>query len=203
MTRFFLGIGPLLVLAALLVAAIPAAAKPRAIAHLKGLDGKPLGTATFSTVDRGVLIEFDLTGLPPGTHGIHLHVSGNCDPKTGFTSAGPILGLGPVIRKHGFLAEGGPLAGDLPNEYAGADGHLHAATLTNGFGLGNGKRSIFDRDGVSIIIDQRGDDYRSQPMGESGARITCGVIVRTQGPLPRPVSTATTTPAAPKPTGGH
>lgn len=166
-----------------------ASAQPRAVAQVKGLDGKALGTVRFSAVNRGVLVEFDLNGLPPGPHGIHLHVSGNCDPKTGFTSAGPILGLGPVIRKHGFLAEGGPLAGDLPNQYAGADGRLHAATLVNGFSLGNGKRSIFDRDGVAIILDQRGDDYRSQPMGESGARIACGVIVRTQGPLPRPAPT--------------
>jgi len=185
---------PLLALAApaLAVPADPAFAKPRAVAHLKGLDGKPVGTATFSTVDRGVLVEFDLASLPPGPHGIHLHVSGNCDPKTAFTSAGPILGLGPVIHKHGFLAEGGPLAGDLPNQFAGADGQLHAQTLANGFGLGNGKRSIFDRDGVSVIVDQRGDDYRSQPMGESGARIACGVVIRTQGPLPRPM-----------PAGGH
>jgi Cu-Zn family superoxide dismutase len=185
MNRFF----PMLSLAALVFAlsAAPASAKPRAIAHLKGLDGKPMGTVTFLTVNRGVLVEFDLTGLPPGPHGIHLHVSGNCDPKTGFTSAGPILSLGPVTRKHGFLAEGGPLAGDLPNQFAGADGHLHAATLTNGFGLGNGKRSIFDRDGVAVIVDQRGDDYRSQPMGEAGSRIACGVVIRTQGPLPRPL----------------
>lgn len=183
MTRFLLA----LVAMTLPLLAAPASAKPRAVAHLKTLDGKPAGTVTFATVNRGVLVEFDLAGLPPGPHGIHLHVSGNCDPKTGFTSAGPILGLGPVIRKHGLLAEGGPLAGDLPNQFASADGHLHAATLTSGFGLGNGKRSIFDRDGVAIIVDQRGDDYRSQPMGESGARIACGVIVRTQGPLPRPV----------------
>jgi Cu-Zn family superoxide dismutase len=166
--------------------AAPAIARPRAVAKVKSLDGKPLGTVRFSAVNRGVLIEFDLAGLPPGPHGIHLHVSGNCDAKTGFTSAGPILGLGPVIRRHGFLAEGGPLAGDLPNQYAGADGRLHAATLVNSFSLGNGKRSIFDRDGVAVILDHRGDDYRSQPMGESGARIACGVIVRTQGPLPRP-----------------
>jgi len=164
-------------------------ARPRAVAQVKGLDGKAIGTVRFSTVNRGVLVEFDLIGLPPGPHGIHLHVAGNCDAKTGFTSAGPVLGLGPVIRKHGFLAEGGPLAGDLPNQYAGADGHLRAATLLNSFALGNGKRSIFDRDGVAIIVDQRGDDYRSQPMGESGARIACGVIVRTQGPLPRPPQT--------------
>ena len=189
MTRFFSGLG----LAALGIAvlAAPACAKPRAVAHLKGLDGKPVGAVNFQAVDRGILIEFDLANLPPGPHGIHLHVSGNCDPKTGFTSAGPILGLGPVIRKHGFLAEGGPLAGDLPNQFAGADGHLHAQTLVNSFGLGNGKRSIFDRDGVAIIVDQRGDDYRSQPMGESGARIACGVVIRTQAPLPRPILAGT------------
>ena len=184
MTRFFPGL--CLLLAAALLAA-PASAKPRAIAHLKGLDGKPVGTVTFQSINRGVLVEFDLNGLPPGAHGIHLHASGNCDPKTGFTSAGPVLGLGPVIRRHGFLAEGGPLAGDLPNQFAGADGRLHAQTLANDFSLGNGKRSIFDRDGVAIIVDQRGDDFRSQPMGEAGARIACGVVIRTQGPLPRPV----------------
>ena len=173
------------------VASALAAPKPRAIAHLSDLDGKPVGSAEFRAVNRGVLIEFDLAGLPPGPHAMHLHVSGNCDRKTGFTSAGPILSLGPVIRKHGFLAEGGPLAGDLPNQFAGADGHLHAETLVNDFGLGNGKRSIFDRDGVAIIVDQRGDDYRSQPMGESGARIACGVVVRTQAPLPRPILAGT------------
>ena len=183
MRGFFLALG----MAVLAFAVSPACAKPRAVAHLKSLDGKPVGTVTFLTVDRGTLIQFDLSGLPPGPHGVHLHVSGNCDPKTGFTSAGPILGLGPVIRKHGFLAEGGPLAGDLPNQFAGQDGHLHAETLVNGFTLGNGKRSIFDRDGVAIIVDQRGDDYRSQPMGEAGARIACGVVIRTQGPLPRPI----------------
>jgi Cu-Zn family superoxide dismutase len=198
MTRFLLARYTLTLLAALSLLAAPASAKPRAIARVKLLDGKPAGTVSFAAVNRGILVEFDLTGLPPGPHGIHLHVSGNCDPKTGFTSAGPILGLGPVVRKHGLLAEGGPLAGDLPNQYAGADGHLRAATLTNGFGLGNGKNSIFDRDGVAIIIDQRGDDYRSQPMGESGARIACGVIVRTQGPLPRPTQTF-----AAKPQGGQ
>ncbi|MES2254175.1 MAG: superoxide dismutase family protein [Pseudomonadota bacterium] len=196
MTRFLLALAAM----TLPLLAAPASAKPRAVAHLKTLDGKPAGTVTFAAVNRGVLVEFDLAGLPPGPHGVHLHVAGNCDAKTAFTSAGPILGLGPVIRKHGLLADGGPLAGDLPNQFASADGHLHAATLTSGFGLGNGKNSIFDRDGVAIIVDQRGDDYRSQPMGESGARIACGVIVRTQGPLPRPVATSVMTPVA---AGGH
>ena len=58
--------------------------------------------------------------------------------------------------------------------------------IASGFALGNGKRSIFDRDGVALIVDQRGDDYRTQPLGNAGARIACGVVIRTEGPLPRP-----------------
>ena len=163
--------------AALVITPGMAAQKLHAMARIKALDGKPLGTATFSTVNRGVLIELDLTGLSPGPHGMHLHVSGNCDPKTGFTSAGPILALS-VGHAHGFLARKGPLTGDLPNQYAGADGHLHASTVTSGFSLGDGVRSIFDRDGVSLILTPRGDDYATQPFGNAGTRIACGVVVR-------------------------
>ena len=110
--------------------------------------------------------------------------SGKCDAKSGFTSAGPILTLIPG-KQHGYLAEGGPEAGDLPNQFAGADGHLHASVLANGFSLGNGKRSIFDRDGVAIIVDARADDYRTQPLGNAGDRIACGVVMRTAGPKAR------------------
>ena len=91
------GILPILGLLAL-AGLTPAWARPHAVAHLKDLDGKQVGLATFTTVNRGVLIELDLTGLPPGPHGVHLHVSGNCDPKTGFTSAGPILQVGALVR---------------------------------------------------------------------------------------------------------
>ncbi len=156
------------------------------MAHLKDLDGKPVGIANFTTVNRGVLIEFDLTGLPPGPHGVHLHVSGNCDPKTGFTSAGPILSVGALVRKHGYLAEGGPEAGDLPNQFAGRRRQAARQRGDQWLRPGNGKRSIFDRDGVAIIVDQRGDDYRTQPLGNAGNRIACGVVIRTEGPLPRP-----------------
>ena len=173
----------LLILLGVMLAAGPvtAAPKPRAIAKLSGLDGKPVGTADFRTVNRGVLIEFDLHGLPPGPHALHLHVSGNCDPKTAFTSAGPILSLIPG-KLHGFMAQGGPEAGDLPNQFADEAGRLHASVVTTAFSLGNGKRSIFDRDGVSLILDQRGDDYRTQPLGNAGNRIACGVVIRTVAP---------------------
>jgi Cu-Zn family superoxide dismutase len=181
MTRVFA-----LCLLALALAGAPAAAaqKARAIARLAGRDGKPLGTAEFSAVNRGVLITFDLHDLPPGPHAIHLHTSGNCDAKSAFTAAGPILTLIPD-KQHGYLAEGGPEAGDLPNQFAGADGRLHASVVTTGFSLGNGKRSIFDRDGVALIVDARGDDYRTQPLGNAGDRIACGVVMRTAGPAAR------------------
>ena len=154
-----------------------AALKAKAIARLSGLDGKPVGIVEFAALNHGVLITFDLHDLPPGAHGIHLHASGNCDAKTGFTAGGPILSLVPG-KPHGYLADGGPEAGDLPNQFAGADGRLHASMVTNSFSLGNGKKSIFDHDGVSLIVDARGDDYRTQPLGNAGDRIACGVITK-------------------------
>jgi Cu-Zn family superoxide dismutase len=171
---------------ALLATSVPATAaqKAHAVAHLKSRDGKSVGMVDFAAVNRGVLITFDLHDLPPGAHGIHLHTSGNCDAKSGFTAAGPILTLTPG-RQHGYLAEGGPEAGDLPNQFASADGHLHASVVASGFGLGNGKRSIFDRDGVAVIVDARADDYRTQPLGNAGDRIACGVVMRTAGPKAR------------------
>jgi Cu-Zn family superoxide dismutase len=173
--------GCIFAMSALACAPASAALKARAVARMAGLDGKSVGTVVFDAVNRGVLVTFDLHDLPPGPHAIHLHTSANCDAKSGFTSAGPILTLVPG-KQHGFLAEGGPQAGDLPNQFAGADGRLHASTVANGFSIGNGKRSIFDRDGVAIILDARGDDYRTQPLGNAGDRIACGVVIRTRGP---------------------
>ena len=170
----------------LLAVPVQAAPKAHAVAKIKGLDGKLLGTADFSAINNGVLIVLDLQGLTPGPHGVHLHASGTCDAKSGFTKAGPILTLNPK-KRHGYLAANGPLAGDLPNQFAGADGRLKASMVTNAFTLGNGKRSIFDRDGVAIILNKRGDDYRTQPLGNAGDRIACGVVVRVRGPAPRPV----------------
>ncbi len=172
-------------LVGLLAAASPAMAaqKPHAVAHMKALDGSAAGTVDFVQTAHGVLIAIDLRGLSPGAHAIHIHTSGNCDAKTKFTSAGPHFS--PDQKMHGFMTKGGPHPGDLPNQWAAADGALRASTVTNAFALGNGKKSIFDRDGASIIVHANGDDYASQPAGNSGDRIACGVIVRTIGPKAR------------------
>lgn len=158
-----------------------AATKARAVAHLNARDGKPAGIANFIATAHGVLIEYDLKGLSPGAHAIHIHTSGNCSAKVAFTSAGPDLSFEPT-KLHGFLAPHGPHSGDLPNEFAASDGTLHASVISNAISLGNGKKSIFDRDGAALIVHARADDYASQPAGNSGDRIACGVIERTVAP---------------------
>jgi superoxide dismutase, Cu-Zn family len=174
--------------AALLAVAAPvlgaAAKKAHAVAHMKDLDGKDVGQVDFAQTGHGVLITFDLRGLPPGAHGVHVHTSGNCDAKVKFTSAGPHFAPEPA-KLHGFMTKGGPHPGDLPNQWAAGDGTMHASTISNMFSLGNGKKSIFDRDGAAIVVHAKGDDYASQPAGNSGDRIACGVIVRTTGPASR------------------
>lgn len=165
--------------------AVAESVKAHATAKLIGLDGRQLGTAEFSQTGRGVLIALDLHGLPSGEHAVHVHAVGVCDGKTRFSSAGPHLSVDPQIlepRAHGYFAKGGADDGDLPNQFAAVDGTLRASTVTNGFTLGNGGKSIFDRDGASIVVDARADDYRSQPSGNSGEPIACGVILRTIAP---------------------
>ncbi|HSZ11080.1 MAG TPA: superoxide dismutase family protein [Rhizomicrobium sp.] len=146
----------------------------RAAAKVIGLDGHEMGAAKFAQSSHGVLIEIEVHGLTPGAHAIHIHSAGVCDPKRKFENAGP--DFSPTPKLHGFFGKGGPHAGDLPNEYAGADGTLHAAILASAISLGKGKKTLFDKDGASIIIHANGDDYTNQPAGNSGARVACGVI---------------------------
>jgi Cu-Zn family superoxide dismutase len=176
--------GAVLIAGVLVVPAV-AESKAHARARMIGLSGKELGTVELSQTARGVLIALDLHGLPPGEHAVHVHAVGACDPRTHFASAGPHLSVDPQVftpRAHGYFARGGPDDGDLPNEFAAGDGTLRAATITNAFTLGNGGKSIFDRDGASIVINARADDYLGQPGGNSGEPIACGVILRTVTP---------------------
>lgn len=171
-------------LAAGLAAPATASSKARAAAKLIGLDGQPVGRASFQQTSHGTLIEIELRGLQPGAHAIMIHATAACDPKSLFTSAGPDFSFEPA-KLHGLLVTGGPRAGDLPNQFAAADGTLHASMITNAFTLGNGKKSIFDRDGASIIVHAKNDDYFSQPDDDAGPRLACGTIVRTAGPRKR------------------
>jgi Cu-Zn family superoxide dismutase len=168
---FSLGIGG----AAILTGA--AAAGPTASARMIDAAGHPVGEAHFKATPHGVLIEIRVTGLPPGPHAVLIHANGRCDPKTEFVSAGPVLDFD-LGRQHGYFAKRGPKPGDLPLQFAAADGTLHASLYSTTIALGEGKRSILGRDGASLLIHASGDDYRTQPEGRAGARLACGTIVK-------------------------
>lgn len=105
-----------------------------------------------------------------GTHAIHVHEVGVCEGD--FESAGGHLA--PKRKTHGFLREGGPHAGDLPNLFVPASGELVVDLTAHALSLSDG--TLYDADGAALVIHERGDDYRSDPSGASGARIACGRI---------------------------
>jgi superoxide dismutase, Cu-Zn family len=174
MWRFVL---PALVLAACTHGAAKTAATPALMAGATLVDsaGKSAGTAAFRETPNGVSIDVRVTGLKPGAHGIHLHTAGKCDPAA-FTTAGGHFN--PATMKHGLQAQGGPHAGDLPNLTADANGSAHYLTTTNRVTLGSGATSLFDADGSALVIHAGPDDNVTDPAGNSGPRVLCGVITR-------------------------
>jgi Cu-Zn family superoxide dismutase len=144
-------------------------------AEVVGADGAAHGTVEIRQAPVGVLVTLDLTGLPPGTHGLHFHTVGACEPP--FESAGPHFD--PAESPHGFLAEGGPHAGDLPNLQVGPDGAARVETFVTLLSLRPEEQAILlDADGSALIVHASADDYTSQPSGESGARLACAVLSR-------------------------
>ena len=148
-------------------------ARPDATAQLKNAQGTMVGVAALSEDEGGVRFFADVRGLPPGQHGIHLHTAGKCEPPD-FTSAGSHFN--PAAKKHGLMNPDGPHAGDLPNITVGADGTGQLNYLVRGVTLGSGAASLFDAPGTAVVIHAGPDDYRTDPAGNSGARIACGVI---------------------------
>jgi superoxide dismutase, Cu-Zn family len=140
------------------------------------INGQAIGTVTLSETPHGVLVEVDLTGLPEGEHGFHIHETGRCDAADGFESAGDHFA--PRDHDHGFLAEGGFHAGDMPNQFVAAAGVLRAHVFNPNVTLGSGEGSLFDDDGSALVVHADADDYRTDPAGEAGDRIACAVIER-------------------------
>lgn len=147
--------------------------EPVGVAALTFADGRPAGTATLLEDARGLRMVVSATGLTPGAHGFHLHSTGRCEAP-GFTSAGGHLN--PGNRKHGTLAPGGAHLGDLPNLQIGPSGSGTATEVVPG-----GREAlsaIFDADGTAVVIHANPDDYRTDPTGNAGDRVACGVLTR-------------------------
>jgi len=169
-TNFLRGAG----LAALFVAAatLPAAAES-AKAALKTADGKDAGMATLTQTPSGVLIALSVKGLPAGEHAFHVHAVGKCEPP--FTSAGGHFN--PAGRKHGMMAADGHHAGDMPNLHIPASGELAVEVQNAAITLEKGKpNSAFGPNGTALVIHAGKDDYKTDPTGDAGGRIACGVI---------------------------
>jgi len=140
-------------------------ARNSARAPLIRSDGNAAGQATLTQHAGGASLAIEAAGLPPGVHALHLHAAGRCDPPD-FSSAGPHWN--PTARKHGRANPEGPHLGDLPNLTVGADGRARA-----NLPVPAGSR---DDDGVALVIHAQADDDRTDPSGNSGARIACAAF---------------------------
>lgn len=151
----------------------PSATSITATAELRNVSGQPVGTAMFTQVDSIVRIVIEAQGLPSGIKGVHIHEVGACEGPT-FSSAGGHFN--PLGKQHGSLNPQGPHAGDLASITVGADGKGRMETTTELITLGTGASSLFDANGSALVIHAAPDDFRTDPTGNSGARIACGTI---------------------------
>ncbi len=148
-----------------------------ATATLTDSAGGTVATASlWQEADGLVHVDVEALALSPGDHGIHFHSVGLCDPNTAplFSSAGGHFN--PLGKQHGLNNSAGPHAGDAPNLTVGADRRGKASFTTDRITLTSGATSLFDADGSALVIHALPDDQMSQPAGNSGARVACGVV---------------------------
>lgn len=143
----------------------------RADVPMRDAAGRDLGTLTLTSSPSGLMLSGVVRGLPPGERAIHVHATGRCEPT--FEAAGPHWN--PTSRLHGTENPQGPHLGDMPNVRVGPDGSATVRATTAG-GTLRGTNALLDADGGAVVIHESGDDYRTDPSGESGARIACGVV---------------------------
>ena len=165
---------PLIALTVVLaVTALPAAAKTRV--EIKDTQGMAVGTVTVSQQGPGVSLKLHLHDLPPGQHAIHLHQNPKCDAPD-FKSAGPHFN--PDSKKHGLENPEGHHAGDMQNFIIDVKGKADTTLEDNDVTLGDGAHSLFSNGGTAIVIHAKADDMKTDPSGNSGDRIACGVIAK-------------------------
>jgi superoxide dismutase, Cu-Zn family len=147
---------------------------PRAAAELKDKDGKTVGRVFFRQAPDGVFVRLEVRGLAPGLHAVHIHAVAKCEGPA-FTSAGDHFN--PTQRKHGLKNPDGAHAGDLTNMLVAKNGFGRFESLTDAITLNAGPTSVFDADGSALVIHEGVDDYVTDPAGNAGDRVACGLIV--------------------------
>lgn len=143
-------------------------------ANIINAQGRKIGTAEIMPAVGGAFqVNLTVSHLPPGTHGIHIHAAGKCDVPD-FKSAGSHFN--PYGKQHGKDNPNGAHAGDLVNFEADANGNAKVTILTTSLTLGDGPNSVFHEGGTALVIHEKADDYKTDPSGNSGNRIACGVL---------------------------
>lgn len=158
-----------------------------ATVELRDAAGAVVGNASITRAPDGVQITGTARGLAAGVHGWHLHAIGSCDPPD-FTSAGGHFN--PTGNQHGSQNPMGAHVGDLGNITAAADGTTRLSGTVAGATLVAGQGSLLDADGSALVIHAGPDDEMTDPAGDSGSRVACGVIVAGAQASPAQVPTA-------------
>ncbi|PYV34238.1 MAG: superoxide dismutase [Acidobacteria bacterium] len=144
-------------------------------ADIADAQGKKVGTADLTQTPDGVKIALTVSGLAPGQHAFHIHSVGKCEGPD-FKSAG--AHFNPYNKMHGLKNPDGPHAGDMENIEVGSDGTGTAEIVNKQVTLSDGPNSLFHEGGTAIVIHASPDDNVTDPAGNAGARIACGVITK-------------------------